>query len=62
MALYDVSFRRSAEKDLRKLDGAKKRRVLKAVENLSRRPRPVAASFRATKGALSAHGVICCLV
>ena len=40
MALYEVSFRRSAEKDLRKLDGATLRRVLKAVDDLSREPRP----------------------
>jgi mRNA interferase RelE/StbE len=40
MSLYAVSFRRSAEKDLRKLDGVTQRRVLKAVEGLAREPRP----------------------
>ena len=40
MPLYTVSFRRSAEKDLRKLDGVTQRRVLKAVEGLAREPRP----------------------
>lgn len=40
MPLYAVSFRRSAEKDLRKLDPAMQRRVLRAVEELARKPRP----------------------
>jgi mRNA interferase RelE/StbE len=40
MALYEISFRRSAEKDLRKLDPANQRRVLKAVDDLAREPRP----------------------
>ena len=40
MALYTVSFRRSAEKDLRKLDAAIQRRVLRLVEGLSGEPRP----------------------
>ena len=40
MALYAVSFRRSAEKDLRRLDAAVQRRVLQAVEELAVDPRP----------------------
>jgi len=40
MALYAVSFRRSAEKDLRKLDAALQRRVLHAIEELADDPRP----------------------
>ena len=41
MALYTVSFRRSAEKDLRKLDAAVQRRVLHAVEGLARERHPL---------------------
>ena len=40
MGLYAVSFRRSAEKDLRKLDATMQHRVLHAVEGLAREPRP----------------------
>jgi mRNA interferase RelE/StbE len=40
MALYAVSFRRSAEKDLRKLDDAVQRRVLRVVDGLASEPRP----------------------
>lgn len=40
MALYAVSFRRSAEKDLRRLDDATQRRVLRATGSLAREPRP----------------------
>jgi mRNA interferase RelE/StbE len=35
-----VSFRRSAEKDLRKLDAKLQNRVLRAVEPLEHNPRP----------------------
>jgi mRNA interferase RelE/StbE len=41
MALYAVSFRRSAEKDLRRLDVATQQRVLRATSGLAREPRPV---------------------
>jgi mRNA interferase RelE/StbE len=40
MALYAVSFRRSAEKDLRRLDAAMQRRVLRATSRLAGEPRP----------------------
>jgi len=40
MALYAVSFRRSAEKDLRRLDAASQQRVLRAANSLARNPRP----------------------
>jgi len=40
MPHYDVSFRRSAEKDLRKLDTSVQRRVMHAVEGLENEPRP----------------------
>lgn len=40
MALYAVSFRRSAEKDLRRLDDATQRRILRAASGLAREPRP----------------------
>jgi mRNA interferase RelE/StbE len=40
MALYAVSFRRSAEKDLHRLDEAVQGRVLQAVEGLAGNPRP----------------------
>ncbi len=40
MALYAVSFRRSAEKDLGRLDSATQQRVLRATSNLAREPRP----------------------
>jgi mRNA interferase RelE/StbE len=40
MALYAVSFRRSTEKDLRRLDAATQRRVLRATSSLAREPRP----------------------
>ena len=40
MALYAVSFRRSAEKDLHKLDDAMQSRVLETVEGLASNPRP----------------------
>jgi mRNA interferase RelE/StbE len=35
-----VSFRRSAEKDLRRLDTAVQRRVLRSANALARNPRP----------------------
>ena len=41
MALYAVSFRRSAEKDLRRLDAATQQRVLRVTTSLARMPRPV---------------------
>ncbi|PYK58792.1 MAG: type II toxin-antitoxin system RelE/ParE family toxin [Verrucomicrobia bacterium] len=41
MAHYAVSFRRSAEKDLRKLDAAPRRRVLRSIDALVLNPRPV---------------------
>ena len=37
---YTVSFRRSAEKDLRKLDSTVQRRVLRAIDSLAIDPRP----------------------
>ena len=37
---YAVSFRRSAEKDLHRLDATVQRRVIKAVEGLADTPRP----------------------
>ena len=40
MAEYAVSFRRSAEKDLRRLDASVQQRVLRAVEALAVTPRP----------------------
>ena len=40
MPHYDVSFRRSAEKDLRKLDAGVQKRVMRAVEGLEVDPRP----------------------
>ena len=40
MAQYAVSFRRSAEKDLHRLDTTVQRRVMKAVEDLADTPRP----------------------
>ena len=40
MPEYAVSFRRSAEKDMRKLDPAVQRRVWRAVEPLAHEPRP----------------------
>lgn len=40
MPHYDVSFRRSAEKDLRKLDAGVQKRVMRAVEALEIEPRP----------------------
>ena len=41
MAHYAVCFRRSAEKDLRKLDAAPRRRVLRSIDALVSNPRPV---------------------
>ena len=35
-----VDFRRSAEKDLRKLDSTVQRRVLRAIDRLAHEPRP----------------------
>jgi mRNA interferase RelE/StbE len=40
MARYAVSFRRSAEKDLQRLDAVVQVRVLEAVEGLAGNPRP----------------------
>lgn len=40
MALYAVEFRRSAEKDLRRLDAALQQRVLRAATSLAKNPRP----------------------
>lgn len=40
MARYTVEFRRSAEKDLRRLEPAVQRRVLRAAETLADNPRP----------------------
>ena len=37
---YTVSFRRSAEKDLRRLDATVQRRALRAIDGLAREPRP----------------------
>lgn len=41
MAHYAVSFRRSAEKDLRRLDASVRRRVLRYIDALAVNPRPV---------------------
>jgi mRNA interferase RelE/StbE len=41
MAYYAVNFRRSAEKDLRKLDAGVRRRVLRSIDALILNPRPV---------------------
>jgi mRNA interferase RelE/StbE len=41
MAHYAASFRRSAEKDLRRLDAAIRRRVLRSIDALTVNPRPV---------------------
>ena len=40
MADYAVSFRRSAEKDLRRLDASVQTRVIRTVERLAHDPRP----------------------
>jgi len=40
MPEYVVSFRRSADKELQKLDVTTQRRVLRAVEPLAKNPRP----------------------
>jgi len=40
MPEYVVSFRRSAEKDLRRLDRTVQRRVLQAIDGLAQIPRP----------------------
>ena len=40
MARYAIEFRRSADKDLRRLDSATQRRVVRATENLATNPRP----------------------
>ena len=40
MPSYAVSFRRSAEKDLRRLDATVHRRVLRAIDGLAQEPRP----------------------
>ena len=37
---YTVSFRRSAEKDLRRLDATVQRRVMRAIDGLAHEPRP----------------------
>ena len=41
MPHYAVNFRRSAEKDLRKLNAAVRRRVLRSIDALVLNPRPV---------------------
>jgi mRNA interferase RelE/StbE len=41
MPQYAVSFRRSAEKDLQKLDDVLQDRVIQAVEGLADNPRPI---------------------
>jgi len=38
--MYDVRFRRSAEKDLQRLDEVVRGRVVEAVEGLATNPRP----------------------
>ena len=37
---YTVSFRRSAEKDLRRLDATVQRRAMRAIDGLAQEPRP----------------------
>jgi mRNA interferase RelE/StbE len=48
MALYAVRFRRSAEKDLQRLDETVQGRVLEAAEGLATNPRPF--GFRKLQG------------
>ena len=48
MALYTLSFRRSAEKDLQRLDETIQGRVVQAVEGLASNPRPF--GFRKLQG------------
>ena len=55
MPRYAVSFRRSAEKDMRKLDDATQRRVFKAVDGLATEPRP--AGCRKLEGCEGAYRI-----
>lgn len=55
MALYAVSFRRSAEKDLRRLDAATQQRVLRVTTSLARVPRP--AGCRKLRGSDNAFRI-----
>jgi mRNA interferase RelE/StbE len=48
MAQYAVSFRRSAEKDLQRLDDNVQGRILQAVDGLEKNPRPF--GFRKLQG------------
>jgi mRNA interferase RelE/StbE len=60
MAHYAVSFRRSAEKDLRKLDATVRRRVLRSIDALVVDPRalPGAANCMAVKTPIVSARVI----
>ena len=40
MAYYDIVWKHSAEKDLRKIDGSQIPKIIKAVELLSKNPVP----------------------
>ncbi len=55
MPEYNVSFRKSAEKDMRKLDARLQKRVFTAVEPLSRNPRP--AGCRKLQGSDDAYRI-----
>jgi mRNA interferase RelE/StbE len=55
MAHYAVSFRRSAEKDLRRLDATVRRRVLRSIDALVVDPRP--AGCRKLYGSENAYRI-----
>ncbi len=55
MPEYAVNFRRSAEKDLRRLDAAVAGRVIRAIEPLSIEPRP--AGCRKLQGSENAFRI-----
>ncbi len=52
---YTVSFRKSAEKDIRKLDARLQQRVFTAVEPLARNPRP--SGCRKLQGSADAYRI-----
>ena len=55
MARYTVEFRRSADKDFRRLGPVTQRRVLQATENLANNPRP--AGCRKLQGSENAFRI-----
>jgi len=55
MARYSVEFRRSADKDLRRLDATTQRRVLRAIDALADDPRP--AGCRKLQGGEDAYRI-----